>query len=665
MEAVSKGAHEAGGTVIGVTPIPDGRWAAPSLSIFSMLPNCVGLGCFVIEDYSIIHGDKDIKWLSNSLFGEYDADRDGHAAYDFCDPYVCLPSSTKTGIDAYNELEIFYTQSMTYQRLVSEGPLTNKKGYANVFCTGEMGVWENGVLKAGQEVRDPDDMMEVSVGLIGEGPHRIMTSMSNLDCFASVVKHPLDLTNQWFRIFFFGYEAPTFSTANSPEVVVTVEDRQPSLEVVYPIEMGTSGVNPDVHLLAVTVRNNGDVPVRVTDVENIGGTSARRFVGRWDCELFAFPPSMCPGGGSGGFGVSIPVDGTETLYVVYTGDLEGDVVRFIYEPLATVCNVNDEFGLVVNMGTTVPVRCEIEPFSVTLTPYEIHEFNVACYNAVDTAVDCVGNNWYWADVSGVFTDRTSSYALAYVTGPPSGRPFYTLIYQTGSVTCQARLFSAPNEPESPSDPNSFVCELVPESAELEINNSQYFDLVCTLEGVPVEPLAADYSLEDGLDGSLSGGSTDGVTFTATVDSEGNIQVIATYRTPADPSLRSAIDWAHVIVGVPENETINETTNETGDFGDTKGEGCVIIPNDIERPRYSSGTVSVLCEGEGGKWDECSGTASWNFELGIANGDARGAVYTISDPTATYGRLHVNFGGDSDIFCWADVKVVETECIEYT
>ena len=644
------------GTKIELTPSVSGRWATSGyLDIFAPYPYCDPvIYCPEMESYSS-KSEKSVKWLSADLFNEYDAEHGGHT--------TMITGVGPEGIPYYNELATFHTQSVDYWHYYDEPVQRNKKGYANIFAKGWVDV-KKGTLGTGFSVTDIEP---VQITLPCEETATIRTTLMNVDTFAALVKHPKDDTDHtdMFRIFFFGYAAPSVSQIYEEKSIV-VENVQPSLRV----ESVSVHSGATHYLLHVSLYNDGDVPVEVTRVLPQDPGWAKGF-GGGDCELYGFPPAVCPS--DSGFEDTINPGGTHTVYVIYRGELEGDIVELVYEPLAKVCSAETTFRVAVHVtdGETA-TRCSIEPSSVSVTPGEINEWAVTCYNSLDTEVPCVGNNWGWADVSGVFIDRTNEYAQAYVTGPPGGRPYYTLTYKTDSVYCNARIYSPADEPEGSGDPYSLVCELVPDSAGLDLGESQTFELVCTLEGTPVTPDSADYSNVNGLDGSLSGASTDGVTFTATVDNvTGDVQVIAWYNNPVDDTLRGAIDWAHVIVG------------EGGEEPPEDGEGeeiCEITLVPAETYPHGGGRVGILCISEDEK-TICRKDIRWEISpdlYGSINGlppesGHMGAAYNVGETDEPGPGTYISaitahvLDSDEEVIgsCYADVLIKEPTCLEYT
>ncbi len=737
------------GTTLAVTPEAEGRWAAPSLSIYALYPYCEGIpGCPNPSDYSAVHTNKDLYWLSDSVYSKYDVDAGGHAAYDYCSPTTCPPLwAGQNGLDAYNELDTFYTQRMTYERIPSEGPLTNKKGYANVFCNGDIQVRYAGDSKGTQNIPgEGGTYSEVSVPLAAsEGTATLTPALTDVSCFGSVVKHPLDLDNRYFQLSFFGYDMPSLGTQMGTPEYVEVENRQTSLDVAYvrTTEYGSH------YILEIWLINDGDVPVMVSRVMPNGPGRASG-LGPLGCMMYGIPTPPCPS--SSGFGEEIPVGGLHVVYVLYTGELDEDLVDLYYITDYNVCSSLDEWDVTVTIDPDVH-SCIVRPSSRTVDPSEVHEFKVTCYNILHNPVPCNGNTWYWNILTGGFVERTNEHALAYTFSPggSSGQLYYqdasgircksdvtvsdephlpdyyrceldpagatlavgenqyfdlTSYHDDVEVTPDSAsytltgglagslsdesdsgvrftattdsfgLLKAYSEYTIPADSTltgaicraairvegnaseRFQCELVPNSTSMDIGDSETFELHCYFDGVEVTPDSAAYSLIDGLSGTLSSESVSGVTFTGTVNSTGNIQVYAEY-TPPGLGLFATTALAHVTVGEAEEPEGPEDGDED------KNKLCIIIPNDIKKPRYDSGSVTILCGDEGSRGPCSPGSVVWQMDpdLGIVLGSHTGAIYTLTGEVGEYGLLIAMV--DDKIGCWADVKILEPTCLEYS
>lgn len=628
------------GSTIRIRPYVIEKWATGgNLQIDSLYPFCRHPED--MENYTTKTENK-IVWINSVFYDQHSND------------WLEQIHEGSDGEALYNSLGgNFPAQSVDYYREVGELPYTAKKGYADVICKGR---WAVSVESRGDggDMSSPPTYYEET--FTTEGRRTIRFSLQNVECFAAVVKHPVDSGTDCFRLYVFAHNAPSIPTVTESSVI-SVVNIQPGLDITGVRAERSSG---STYLLRITVRNTGDVREQVTAVHPISGSAHP--AGGLDCMLYGW---FCSG--DNGFNEYINPGDSHDLYVTYSGTLSGDIFRLDYESPDPTCNASTTWNTTVNIppgdGIT---RCEIQPMGLALTPYEIHEWSVTCYNAIGAVVPCVGDDWSFDRINGGFISKSSRNAIGYVTETscllPTPACADYITYRTGSVMCAGRIISYP--PEDSRDPNSFVCDLTPDSANLNVGDSQDFTVNCSMEGTPASPTRADYDTVNGLDGSLTGETTRGVTFTATTESEGDVQVIAWYTSPSDPTLRGAIDWSHVIVG----NITNQTTNETAQENETPSEGvlCVINPSVIS-PAYPSmsGTVVIKCGPSGN--ETCDGV-SWSAESATVSGDNYGAVYTVrSDARSGTGRITATIDTDPhhegpEGNCEAVLQIQEPECI---
>jgi len=590
-------------------------------------------------DYSSLNRDKAIRWLSDVSY----ANNLGYAVMPF--------HPGLEGIARYDELGTFHTEPVSY-RNVTGGPLyPNKRGEVNVFCNGNVQIIANGAVAGTQDVDSPSiEVIPLSIGV-----NTVYTRLSGIDCFAVVVKNPLDRDHpDFFNLLYYATNRPSIPSASSNPVTVRVEDRMPELRDTL-VQITEATIVPDTYLIEITVRNYGDVPVRITGVSS--PSTASPFGA--SCSFLGIPSPPCPS--DNGFDQSISVGGTHTVYVLYTGSLSGTVITLVYEPMAPIRSSETEFELDVSLESDI-VRCEIEPPTLAAGQYEVHDYEVTCYNLFSEAVPCAGADWYWADgLSGGFIERTNSFAWAYTSS--SAGSTGTLNYRTGSVICSADITSSEISPY-------FDCELDPSSADLEIGDSEYFDLNCYVDGVESPPSSAEYDNVDGLDGSITGSSIAGTTFTGTVISDGNLMAFARKSLSGDPTLLGAVAFAHINVG---NAT--ETPETPGTGGD---EPCEIRPGTDDLYPHDGGLLTLYC-GEEGARTLCSISPS-NVDWGMAS-ELYGGIVANTGTTATYVvgstgtpaygyynsaiRATIYPGTDDEGSCWANINIVEPTCLEYS
>lgn len=639
------------GTNITVTPSITSRWAVGgNLDVVSRYPYCAYGGyCPAMEDYSS-KNERNIEWLTSTLFDDYAVGGGGHE-------YAGDPIYFDDGIPRYHELGgsgAFDTQSVDYKRTVSEPVQTDKKGYANVFCKGTYELRHGGTVLSRREMASGSPP-STTVRLTSEGTRTLRTSLSDVECFAGLVKHPEDLDHpEWFGLYFYGYETPSISDLNKDSTIQVV-DIDPELEV---DDLDIVAYSGDIYLLRIAVQNTGDVRVMVTRVMPLCDTSCSAHgVGPWDCVHYGF----C--GYTSGLGQYIAPGATHYLYIVYRGPFTGDILDLTYTTEDPVCSAETEWELTVTVEEGIS-SCEIHPSSNIVTPYEVHEYTVSCYNPAGIEVPCAGSSydWSWDGLSGGFVEEELAYSYAYTSesGDASGR----IQYQIGSVTCYADVRSDGNGDE---DPYVFTCDLTPDSVTMDQDDSQYFDLMCTesYHGVTnyLSPESVDYDLVNGLDGALSEESVLGVNFTATVANvSGDVEALSWHTHSWDGSLVGYIDWSDVTVGAGGGNETPPDDNET-----EEDEDCLIVPSDITTYPAWSGDVYIYCGDD--FTESCSGV-DWSMDSsigGITEGDDVGASYLINTDAEPGDegdiRATVYTGTDEEGFCHADVSILAPNCIE--
>jgi len=635
-----------------------GRWAVGgNLNVLSNYPYCAFGGyCPTMAAYST-KTERDIEWIDDTLYDEYDVGGGG-AEYAGTSIYF------DDGIPRYSELggsSGFDTQAVDYRRSLSEPIFTNQRGYANVFCKGTYEVRVGGMTISRRDMGDGP--RAVTVPLRSEGTANLRVSLNDIDCFAGVVKHPIDLDHpEWFGLYLYGYDTPTIRNLIEDSRIEVV-DIQPELTI---RSLDVDSYVGSTYLLRINVENTGDVRVRATRVWPIcTGSCGARIPSITDCIHFGFCPS------STGFGTYIAPGATQDLYVVYTGALAGDIIEITYESPDEVCSDTAEWPLIVNIPDDNVTRCEIEPSSNIVTPYEVHEYTVTCYNSLGSVIPCSGNNWYWDSMSGGFVERTSSYAYAYTAdslSDVSGR----IAYETGGVICTADVLS--DNDGSGDDPFVFTCDLTPDSVSMDVGEFQYFDLDCTEQyrGVTnfVFPTSVDYAMVSGLAGALSDETVRGVNFTATVDNvTGDVEAMSWYTHPDDGSLVGYIDWSDVTVGMG-GEGGNET-DDGGDDDEDEYEDCEIDPSDITRYPGWDGSVTVSCGSPPAFGSPCSDVVwSIDSEIGYIDDFTDDYAHYVVDEDATLGDsgeiwARVNAGTPDEGLCHADILIAEPECVEFS
>ncbi len=174
-----------------------GKWAAGDATMISVpFPECPsGPYCPEMIDYDCdMATNLDIGWISLISFDE-------HSSFGYSSGFV-FDYSEPFAQEKYDDLEAFgfYSQPVTYIR-GGTGHL-DKRGGANVFCTG----WLSGPVGS---VAPPDNHAAV-ITLEEPGVHVLSVDMEVTGCFAAVVKHPLNIEDNqgFFRMYYYVHDAP-------------------------------------------------------------------------------------------------------------------------------------------------------------------------------------------------------------------------------------------------------------------------------------------------------------------------------------------------------------------------------------------------------------------------------------------------------------------------
>lgn len=649
---LQSGAQVCEGSVIRVTPEMDSKWAVGEFSARSIFPGCGELVdcngntieidyCSFLMDYdhSSFSHNREIGWLDETLFDDYLS-----VAQSFNHISGC------PGEDMYNQLGsgAYTTQPITYanEPIIPDTP--NKKGLAAVFCKGKLSVERNGVsISSGLDIATQET---TDIALSSTGTNTISVALEDANCFGSVVKRALDSGTNFFRISFYSDDQFSISSSAATEskTIQVVEGGEPcDFEVVSSTYTGAKSAG-DVYLVSATVRNNGNDPMIIDGVSASFGYDAAPF-DPGTCTTLGFPSSVCPI--NSGFNIAINPGSEHTVYMfvnTHGNDIESAAVMLSGESTVSVCGsfggCSERFN---PQETSEAVSCEIVPDSINAGRLMAYEWTVTCYDINNNPVSCVGNNWYFGGLSGIFVERTNTHTIAGVDSPVGSTG--TLNYESGLAVCHSDITVV--------DPD-FVCEFTPSSAGMEVSDEQYFDLTCYWEGQEVTIDDATYGTDNGLTGTLSNESTDGVTFGATQESSGILWGLGWYQHPSEPHMVGGIAVATITVGSEGNETENGGEDEEEDcqIGDTPGPLTAW-------PGYHT-WLPLWC---GETFDEhCGGVVTWTYtppDEGTAQGDNLGADATVTGPFGSSAVItaHLEDGG----FCTKDVNVIAPNCWEFS
>ncbi len=629
------------GSVLRVTPDLDSEWATPDLDIVSIYPTCGGGYCPAMISYGTVNTNRDITWLTSSVFNNHQTFGN---ANDFSQDQ-----------SRYTQLGTFHTQTVTYNQNLGVFD-SGKRGGANIFCKGDFQVRDGGTI-AGSTSLPSTAPVDFTVSTVGS--HAITGRIDNADCFGALVKHPINDVDHpaWFFMYYFTHKSTSTSNSLSSgslgldTVTITVQDSGGiCLMNEIDVDASSSLSDEDFIMLRTTMHNSGD-PIQVTSVT---GSSSHFDVDPFPvalCDILGFPPSICPS--SNGFGETINSGGNKDLYVLIErlpGATGGTILTFNAETISASCGGTASCTDTLNLGNNVPVFCEIEPTELTYGTLEVAEFLVACENLAGDPISCVGNNWYWDSISGGFVEATNTHALAYPESPPGSSG--TLNYESGIAHCLSDV-----DVITP----YYECEFIPPSAEMDTGDSEYFELNCFAGGSSSTPDDADYAPIDGLLGSTSNSSTDGTTFDAGADSDGDLQGYAFWNDPVDDPVLGAIALAPIIIG---NGSGNDS-NETGDNDpDGSSEWCTIGTGPLEVYPGFSGWVPIGCGPSG---DQPCENVTWYATgyVSLSGGTDSGTSYTATGDPGDGATINAYLNGDTSKSCYRGFTIQEPYCWEFS
>ncbi|MBD3210469.1 hypothetical protein GF318_03755 [Candidatus Micrarchaeota archaeon] len=639
------------GAVLRATPTYNAKWATSDFSAKSLYPSCAAIYCPSMISGGPVQNDNDVSWLSSTVFNEHD---------EWGDDYGLLFGWDAVSQNMYDDLTPLVNQPVTYKNVTGEYP--DKRAGVGIYCKGDMEIVDGTSVKSSNEMPSTGS---ADFAVTSTGTHGISTRLSDTECIAAIVKHPLDISSHpgFFRLYYFSTGQPSIPSAVGTETIsITVQESGGACNFhETDVEASSSLSDEDLIMIKVTFENGGD-PIQITDVSS---SSADFTVSEFPtllCDILGFPPSFCPA--SNGFDEDVSSGGTHDVYVLVernVGASGGTVLTFDAQTVSGSCGGAATCSEDVDLGDSVPILCEIDPDELTYGTLEVAEFLVYCENLAGDGISCVGDDWYFNDgISGGFVEKDNTHAWAYPTSSPGSSG--TLNYESGIAHCLSDI-----DVVSPGDsPGDYECELVPSSAELETGDTQAFVLNCFHEGSASEPDSVDYDLIDGVDGSLSGESTSGVDFEAGSDSTGQLRAFAYWSIPGDDPIMGAVALADITIGAGGNET-NETGGDDDDYyDDGSSMHCKIGGGPLNPFPGSSGWLTVMC---GPDYDIPCATADWDAEPpGIASvsGDENGASYTINGEPQESGKIWatVTYDGESGD-CFLPFQIGLPDCWEFT
>ena len=629
--ALSSGDSVCDGAAVTISPSVTSKWAVSKLDVVSMYGCTPKPDCYAkMIGYSNFNGNKDIKWLSQTVYDENFKYGDATAyAADFSDA---------TSQKLYNELSTFYDESIGYVPNPGVPANQSKQGGVNVFCTGQI------VVKDGSAVMNSTDMTDLkpmSFTIKSSGTHQITTSLEGVSCFGAVLKHPEDMTDpdkKNFRLYYFVKNPPSFGSSTGLQMT-SIEVKPPGagncklskteVDVVGTRSTGFSKVH-------VIVKNDGD-PVTMTSVSSSdAGFDASPFDPSL-CDALGISASVCPS--SNGFNEVIPTGGSKDLNVLLTNKGgSGTILTFTstIAPSSGSCSGGSSgssctFTVDLSSSTGGPTFCEIVPTNLALGTMEVARFGLTCFDLGFNAVPCTGNNWYWADgLSGSFVEKDDTHALAYTTSPAGTSGVLRYRSDTGYADCISYVNSVVPD---------YACEFIPPKASLNYGQSQFFGLSCTFKGAPQTPDSATYGLHDGLQGIINNDSVKGVTYIApSFDTSGTLFGFGAFSSALSPKL-GAVAQAPITVS-----------------SGPAAASCTIEPKSLTYGTREAALFVVTCEDIDHNSVECTGD-NWHW-AGISGGFVeKDNTHAIAYPTSPPGSAGSLIYTSGSVECSSDISVI--------
>ncbi len=616
------------GTTISATAAMNTIWGVGTTTIVSLYPSCSGSPgayCPAMINAGAQTSNLAITWLPSFT---YDSEATAAAGGSTQDP---IHRATLGGDS------VFHNEPVTYYNGTVSNPqyFSGKEGGAGIFCKGSFEVLDNNTVMNSSALPGAG-YVEFNATTTGTVAHQIRTGFGGVSCFAALEKHPLDLDNMYYYLRYYSYTPPSMpSVVASSAITLNVVD---------------SGGNCTMHTTAITVSRsasaNGTAMVRTT-VHNDADAIQVSSVTSSDPAFTAVPfpiamcgilgfSSLCPA--SNGFNETINPGANKDLYVLVTTSATsgGTVLTFNAQTLTALCGASSRCTAIANL--TNQATCGIVPPALTVLPLEIGQFNVACQDLAGATMACAGSNWTASPaLRGTFlaADNTQSQIYSQATPPASG--LVTYASSNNIAICNANMNVASTIPGN----TTYTCAFTPPGANMTLNEVKYFELHCMLNGtIPTVPDIAAYSLINGLIGTTSNGSVDGVTYTAPgVSTNGNLRGVGNLTVRAN--VIGAVALAPIIVnttGTPYN--------------------CTIQPPSLALGQQEYGIFTVTCMNNVGIVIPCIGNA-WAWS-GISGGfiaaetdNTHAWAYPTSAPGAT-GMLTYTSG---QALCNSTITVV--------
>jgi hypothetical protein len=212
-------------------------------------------------------------------------------------------------------------------------------------------------------------------------------------------------------------------------------------------------------------------------------------------------------------------------------------------------------------------------------------------------------------------------------------------YASENVSCSATMILTDADPETGIE---HECDLTPDDLTTVMEQTTHFDLDCYLDDVVTDVYDPNYTLQDGLEGSLENEAADGVDYVApSIETTGSIQASATF-----PDGVVAYDRSTVTV-VPNTAT-----------------ACEIVPSSAEVEQNAGARYDVTCTNVEGTEVECL-SVNWDWNDGFegyvpenyTGFDAYAIVWSPEEPGTT-GTL--SYYASDSVVCSATMTVTSED-----
>ncbi|MDD5339999.1 MAG: hypothetical protein PHV13_01990 [Candidatus ainarchaeum sp.] len=623
-----------GGATIRVSGATTARWAVSTLNIASLYPACSGLAgdyCPAMINAGTLTNNRDIAWIDPAVYNT-------EAAFAYNNGFTQDPSH-RTALGG-----VFYNEPVTYNNGTVETPRYwyNKEGGANIFCKGTFQV-RDGTTVRGTSALPSMAPVDFTINATATTTHSIETSLSNVSCFAALEKHPLDLTNNYYRLYYFGRNLPAMPASLATDTVtinvVSSGGNCSMSTTAISVSRSTANVTGTT-MVRTRIHNNADA-IRVLNVSSSDPQFSAIPFPISLCSVLGFG-SLCPP--SNGFNQTVNSGANDDLYTLVTTSAAsgGTMLTFNAETISGACGASSRCTATAPINDT-PATCTIVPPGLTVAPREIAEFNVACQDLAGASVSCVGSNWAADTVlAGTFLEADETHSRLYSDATPhvTGNVIYTS--SNAIASCNSTLNVV--HPEDIVNRTVYNCSFMPPRADMTYDEERYFELHCAANRtITIVPNDFAYDTVNGLIGNTSNDSVNGVTYTApSAPSRGDLQGAA-YFGDHPPYILGAVALAPINV-----------SNQGGD-----AYYCDIQPNSTSVGQNMAGVFTVTCRNRVNVTVSCTGNAwAWSGISGGFIAAETDNTHAWAYPTSPVGSVGLLTYTSGQALCNSTVTVVQ-------